>query len=237
VRNTIVVFGSTRFSEPAAARRRVQQLEVQLQEDPRDLELQRRLGVALRVLENSDYYTVAREFGALVARSGAGPQDCNLVVMTGGGPGIMEAASRGAFEQGAKSIGLNIDLPHEQFPNPYISPELCFRFRYFALRKMHFMQRAKALVAFPGGFGTLDELFEALTLIQTRTIRPLPVVLIGRAYWERLIDFAYLMDEGAIDIEDRDIFWYAETAEDAWQGIIDWYRQSGEPLITGEGGQ
>jgi len=236
VRNTVVVFGSTRFSEPAAAQRRVQKLEVALREDPEDVELQRRLGVALRVLENSRYYTVAREFGRLVAESGEGPLDCDLVVMTGGGPGIMEAANRGAFEQGAKTIGLNIDLPHEQFPNPYISPELCFRFRYFALRKMHFMQHAKALVAFPGGFGTLDELFEALTLIQTRTIRPLPVVLVGRVYWERLIDFAYLMEEGAIDIEDRDIFWYAETAEDAWQGIVDWYRQSGEPIFSEEDG-
>lgn len=236
VRNTIVVFGSTRFSEPAAAQRRVQQLETELAGDPRDVELQRRLCVARRVLENSRYYEVAREFGRLVADSGKGPLDCSLVIMTGGGPGVMEAASRGAFERGAKTIGLNIDLPHEQFPNPYISPELCFRFRYFALRKMHFMQRARALVAFPGGFGTLDELFEALTLIQTRTIRPLPVVLVGRAYWERLIDFAYLMEEGAIDIEDRDIFWFAETAEDAWQGIIDWYRQSGEPIISGENG-
>jgi uncharacterized protein (TIGR00730 family) len=237
VRNTIVVFGSTRFSEPAAAQRRVRQLEADLQDDPQDVELQRRLGVARRVLENSNYYKVAREFGRLVAESGKGPLDCDLVIMTGGGPGIMEAASRGAFERGAKTIGLNIDLPHEQFPNPYISPELCFRFRYFALRKMHFMQRAKALVAFPGGFGTLDELFEALTLIQTRTIRPLPVVLVGRAYWARLIDFAYLMEQGAIDIEDREIFWYAETAKDAWQGILDWYRESGEPIVTEEDGQ
>jgi uncharacterized protein (TIGR00730 family) len=234
VRNTIVVFGSTRFSEQPAAQRRVRKLEMELQQDPQDVDLQRRLGVALRALENSKYYTVAREFGRLVAESGGGPLDCTLVVMTGGGPGIMEAASRGAFESGAKTIGLNIDLPHEQFPNPYISPELCFRFRYFALRKMHFMQRAKALVAFPGGFGTLDELFEALTLIQTRTIKPLPVVLVGRAYWERLIDFEYLMGEGAIDIEDRNIFWYAESAEDAWQGIMDWYRESGEPIFCEE---
>jgi uncharacterized protein (TIGR00730 family) len=237
VRHTIVVFGSTRFREPAAARHRVEQLEAELQKDPQDIDLQRRLCVALRVQENSRYYTVAREFGRLVAESGRGPLDCDLVVMTGGGPGIMEAASRGAFEQGAKTIGLNIDLPHEQFPNPYISPELCFRFRYFALRKMHFMQRARALVAFPGGYGTLDELFEALTLIQTRTIRPLPVVLVGRAYWERLIDFSYLIEEGAIDIEDRSIFWYAETAEQAWQGIIDWYRESGDPDFPGEEGQ
>jgi hypothetical protein len=215
----------------------VQQLEAALQEDPEDVDLQRRLGVARRVLENSKYYKIAREFGRLVAESGKGPLDCSLVVMTGGGPGIMEAASRGAFEQGAKTVGLNIDLPHEQFPNPYIFPELCFRFRYFALRKMHFMQRAKALVAFPGGFGTLDELFEALTLIQTRTIRPLPVVLVGRAYWERLIDFTYLIEEGAIDIEDRSIFWYAETAEETWQGIIDWYRESGETNFAGEENQ
>lgn len=237
VRHTIVVFGSTRFSEPAAAQHKVQQLEAVLSEDPQDVDLQRRLCVARRVLENSRYYTIAREFGRLVAESGKGPLDCDLVVMTGGGPGIMEAASRGAFEQGAKTIGLNIDLPHEQFPNPYISPELCFRFRYFALRKMHFMQRARALVAFPGGFGTLDELFEALTLIQTRTIKPLPVVLVGRAYWERLIDFTYLMEEGAIDIEDRSIFWYAETAEEAWDGIIDWYRESGEPDFAAGGNQ
>jgi uncharacterized protein (TIGR00730 family) len=233
----VVVFGSTRFREPAAARRRVQQLEADLRKDPEDVELQRRLGVALRVLENSQYYAVAREFGRLVAESGKGPLDCDLVIMTGGGPGIMEAANRGAFERGAKTIGLNIDLPHEQFPNPYVSPELCFRFRYFALRKMHFMQRAKALVAFPGGFGTLDELFEALTLIQTRTIRPLPVVLVGRAYWDRLIDFSYLMEEGTIDIEDREIFWYAETAEDAWQGIVAWYQESGEPFFSEEDGQ
>jgi hypothetical protein len=237
VRHTIVVFGSTRFSEPAAAEHRVQWLEAALRLDPQDDDLQRRLSVARRVLENSRYYMIAREFGRLVAESGKGPLDCDLVVMTGGGPGIMEAASRGAFEQGAKTIGLNIDLPHEQFPNPYISPELCFRFRYFALRKMHFMQRAKALVAFPGGFGTLDELFEALTLIQTRTIRPLPVVLVGRAYWERLIDFAYLIEEGAIDIEDRSIFWFAETAEETWQGIIDWYRESGDPDFAREGKQ
>lgn len=143
----------------------------------------------------------------------------------------MEAANRGAFEAGAKSIGLNIDLPLEQFPNPYISPELCFRFRYFALRKMHFLQRARALVAFPGGFGTLDELFETLTLIQTRTIKPVPVIMVGRDYWERAINFEFLLEEGVIAREDRDSFWFAETAEEAWQGILDWYAQCGEPLI------
>lgn len=237
IRNTIVVFGSTRISEPATAMRRVGKLEAELQAAPQDGALQYRLRVARRVLDNSRYYTVAREFGRLVAESGKGPLDCDLVVMTGGGPGIMEAASRGAFERGAKTVGLNIDLPHEQFPNPYISPELCFRFRYFALRKLHFMQRAKGLVTFPGGFGTMDELFEALTLIQTRTIRPLPVVLVGRAYWERVIDFDYLLEEGVIDSEDREIFWFAETAEEAWQGIVDWYQKSGAPNFPGENGQ
>ena len=231
VGSTVVVFGSTRIVEPATAEQRVSALEKRLLEHPDDRQLQHRLARARRVLDNSRYYSVAREFGRLVGESGSGPQDCSLVVMTGGGPGMMEAASRGAFEAGAKTIGLNIDLPHEQFPNPYITPELCFRFRYFALRKMHFLHRARALVVFPGGFGTLDELFETLTLIQTRTIRPVPVVLIGRAFWERAVDFDFLRDEGVIDDEDREIFWFAETAGEAWAGIQDWYRKCGESLF------
>jgi len=232
VRHTIVVFGSTRITEPATAQRRVDQLEQRLQAHPDDAAVQRKLRVARRILENSHYYSVARDFGRLVGESGDGSLDSRLVVMTGGGPGIMEAANRGAFETGAKTIGLNIDLPHEQFPNPYISSALCFRFRYFALRKMHFLQRARALVAFPGGFGTMDELFETLTLIQTRTIKPVPIVLIGRKYWERAVDFDFLLDEGVIDSEDREIFWFAETAAEAWQGILDWYAKCGEPLLT-----
>jgi uncharacterized protein (TIGR00730 family) len=231
VGSTVVVFGSTRIVEPATAEQRVSALEKRLLEHPDDRQLQHRLARARRVLDNSSYYSAAREFGRLVGESGSGPQDCSLVVMTGGGPGMMEAASRGAFEAGAKTIGLNIDLPHEQFPNPYITPELCFRFRYFALRKMHFLHRARALVVFPGGFGTLDELFETLTLIQTRTIRPVPVVLIGRAFWERAVDFDFLRDEGVIDDEDREIFWFAETAGEAWAGIQDWYRKCGESLF------
>jgi uncharacterized protein (TIGR00730 family) len=237
IRHTVVVFGSTRIPEPATARRRLERLRQALQSRPDDADLQRRLKVAQRILENSHYYTTAREFGDLVARSGARENGSRLVVVTGGGPGIMEGASRGAFESGAKTIGLNIDLPHEQFPNPYITPELCFRFRYFALRKMHFMQRACALVAFPGGFGTLDELFEALTLIQTRTIKPLPVVLVGSDYWQRLIDFDFLTEQGVIDLEDCDNFWFAETAQETWQGIVDWYERSGEPLFTAQAGQ
>lgn len=231
VRSTIVVFGSTRISEPATAQRRLAAAHLALQANPDDRELQRKLKVARRIHANSHYYSVAREFGRLIGESGTGPLDCSLVVMTGGGPGIMEGVSRGAFECGAKTIGLNIELPHEQFPNPYLSPELCFRFRYFALRKLHFMQRARALVTFPGGFGTLDELFEALTLIQTRTIKPVPVILVGRDYWERLLDFDYLLDSGAIDAEDRDIFWYAETAQEVWDGILTWYDQNQTPLF------
>ncbi|MGB5178808.1 MAG: TIGR00730 family Rossman fold protein [Gammaproteobacteria bacterium] len=231
IRHTVVVFGSTRIAEPETARHRVERLETELQAGPDDRDLQRRLKIARRILENSRYYNDAQTLGRLVAESGEGSLDNRLVVMTGGGPGIMEAANRGAFNAGAMTIGLNIDIPLEQYPNPYISPELCFRFRYFALRKMHFLQRARALVAFPGGFGTMDELFETLTLIQTRTIKPVPIILIGREYWERAVNFEFLLDEGVIDSEDRDIFWFAETAQEAWQGILDWYKQSGEPLI------
>ncbi|MEN8204545.1 MAG: TIGR00730 family Rossman fold protein [Pseudomonadota bacterium] len=232
VQHTVVVFGSTRISEPDTARRRVDHLQQELQAQPDDKALQRKLAIARRILENSRYYTEAQELGRLVAESGEGSLDNRMVIITGGGPGIMEAANRGAFESGAKTIGLNIDLPLEQFPNPYISPDLCFRFRYFALRKMHFLRRARALVAFPGGFGTMDELFETLTLIQTRTIKPVPVILIGRDYWQRVIDFDFLLDEGVVYDEDREIFWFAENAQEAWQGILDWYAQCDEPLIS-----
>ena len=231
VRDTIVVFGSTRIVEPAVAEQKVEILRDALVASPDDRELQRRLFVAERILAKSHYYEVAREFSQRVANAGSGPQDSRLVVMTGGGPGMMEAANRGAHEAGAKTIGLNITLPHEQYPNPYITPELCFRFHYFALRKMHFMLRAKALVAFPGGFGTFDELFETLTLIQTRKIKPVPVVLVGKAYWRKAFDIDFLVEEGVIDIEDRDLFWFAETAEDIWEGLLCWYERNGETLI------
>ncbi len=230
--NTIVVFGSTRIREPAAALREVQRLRDALGERPEDTALAQRLVVAERLLAKSQYYEVARRFGHLVAQSGAGPQDPRLVVMTGGGPGIMEAANRGAFDAGARTIGLNITLPHEQFPNPYITPDLCFRFHYFAIRKLHFLLRAKALVVFPGGYGTLDELFETLTLVQTRKIRPVPVVLVSEAYWKRVFDVDFLVEEGTIDPEDRELFWYAETAEEIWEGILAWYDRAGKPLIN-----
>ena len=230
VDHTIVVFGSTRIPEPSAARTRVDEIRKKISEDPDNTELQQRLHIAERILDKSRYYTVAREFGRLVGGSGKGPTDSRVTLMTGGGPGMMEAANRGAYDIGAKSIGLNVKLPHEQYPNPYITPDLCFRFHYFATRKLHFLKRAKALVAFPGGYGTLDELFETLTLIQTRTIKPLPVVLVGEAFWRRAIDVEYFVEEGVIDIEDRELFWYAETAEEIWQGILHWHHQTGLPL-------
>jgi uncharacterized protein (TIGR00730 family) len=231
IRDTVVVYGGTRILEPAAARRCVEELRQALEADPRNAVLIRDLAVAERILAKSRYYEVAREFGRLVggAHDSAGARS-KLVIMTGGGPGIMEAANRGAFEVGAKSVGLNINLPHEQYPNPYITPDLCFRFHYFALRKMHFLLRAKALVAFPGGFGTMDELFEVLTLVQTRKIKPLPIVLVGEEYWRRVVDVGFLVDEGVIDAEDRELFWFAETANDIWSSILHWYDACGAPL-------
>jgi len=179
----------------------------------------------------TNYYQIAREFGEIVGRSGHGPDDCRLTLMTGGGPGIMEAANRGASDVGAKSIGLNIQLPHEQAPNRFISEELSFNFQYFAIRKLHFMVRAKALVVFPGGFGTMDELFETLNLVQSRRIKPLPVVLVGREFWQRAVNMQFLAESGLIDPEDSELFWYAETAQEIWDGIVDWYTRAGAPLL------
>jgi uncharacterized protein (TIGR00730 family) len=166
---------------------------------------------------------VAREFARMVSQTCVScPRE--FVIMTGGGPGIMEAGNRGAHETNAPSVGLNITLPMEQFPNPYITPSLCFRFRYFGLRKLHFMKRAKALVAFPGGFGTLDELFDALCLVQTRKISPMPIVLVGREFWSRAFNPRFLADEGVIADEDLQLFSYAETADEVWTTIRTFYR-------------
>jgi uncharacterized protein (TIGR00730 family) len=162
------------------------------------------------------YYEEARRFAALVTTATKDSPN-PIYVVTGGGPGIMEAGNRGAFEVGGKSVGLNIVLPHEQAPNPYISPELCFRFHYFALRKMHFLMRAVALVAFPGGFGTLDELFEVLTLIQTGKSRQRPILLFGRDFWTRLLNFDLLIETGMISPGDEQLFRFVETAEEAWE--------------------
>jgi uncharacterized protein (TIGR00730 family) len=233
IRHTIVVFGSTRICEPRAARRNVAALRAAQGAAPGDEAIARRLAIAERILAKSHYYQVAREFGRLVGEACKKATDRKVMIMTGGGPGMMEAANRGAFDVGAQSLGLNIDLSREQYPNPYITPELCFRFHYFALRKLHFLLRARALVAFPGGYGTLDELFEVLTLVQTRKIKPLPVVLVGESYWRRAIDFDFLVDEGTVDPEDRELFWFAESAREIWDGILDWHRASGEPLDLG----
>jgi uncharacterized protein (TIGR00730 family) len=230
IRHTIVVFGGTRIRERAAVERDIGTLRTALAADPTNTNLIHRLEVTERLLANAEYYDVARQFGRLVGNSRPDGHATDLVIMTGGGPGIMEAANRGAYDVGAKSIGLNIHLPHEQYPNPYISPDLCFRFHYFALRKLHFLLRAKALVAFPGGYGTFDELFETLTLVQTRTIKPVPVVLVGERYWRRAFNVDFLVDEGVIDLEDRELFWFAETAQEIWDGILHWHKINGEPL-------
>ena len=217
VARTIVVFGSARIREPAAAQAEL--VAARAAGDEGDA-LQR-LSRAERALANSRYYEIARDFGRLVAER-ATLEGEPVFVMTGGGPGIMEAANRGAFEAGAKSVGLNIRLPQEQFPNPYVTPGLCFNFHYFAMRKLHFLERASALVAFPGGFGTLDELFEVLTLAQTRTIAPMPIVLVGERHWRRVVDFDFLAEEGVIDPEDLELFWHAETAQEIWDSIQTW---------------
>ena len=233
IQHTIVVFGSTRIAEPAAAERRLVAAQAALAADRGNTELQQRLLVAERILAKSRYYDVARELGRLVGNAGGGNTDDRVVIMTGGGPGMMEAANRGAADVTAHSVGLNITLPSEQYPNPYVTPELCFRFHYFALRKLHLLLRAKALVAFPGGYGTMDELFETLTLVQTRKIKPLPIVLVGQSFWRRAVDIDFLVEEGVIDPEDRELFWFAETAADIWNGIQHWHRMCGEPLYPG----
>jgi uncharacterized protein (TIGR00730 family) len=215
IQATVVIFGSARIHEHDNAKKALH--EAEHAEDAK-LEQTHKINVAQRMLAKSHYYDEARKLGTLITQS-----EHNLTVVTGGGPGIMEAANRGAADVKGKSIGLNIVLPGEQKPNPYITPELCFQFHYFAIRKMHFLMRAAALVAFPGGFGTLDELFEALTLIQTQKVRPIPVILFGKAYWEQLINFDFLVAEGAISASDRKLIQYAETAEQAWQLILEGY--------------
>ncbi len=231
VEHTIVVFGSARILEKATALKELEAVQKKIESHGESDGLLRRLSVAEKMVEKSVYYDDARQFGRLVGKSGRGPEDCRVILMTGGGPGIMEAANRGAYDVGAKSIGLNIKLPHEQYPNPYITPGLCFQFHYFAMRKLHFLNRAKALVVYPGGFGTLDELFETLTLVQTRKQEPMPIVMLGRRYWSRLIDFDFLVEEGSIAARDLNIFSFADSAEEAWNLILNWHRNRKRPLF------
>jgi uncharacterized protein (TIGR00730 family) len=216
IESTVVVFGSARIVDPETAEARLVSAKAEYRSNPQDPSLAQKVDFARRVLENSRYYDEARKLGHLVS-SNTGKD--KFVVITGGGPGVMEAANRGAHEAGMPSIGMNIVLPHEQMPNPYITPDLNFQFHYFAVRKMHLLMRAKSLVVFPGGFGTLDELFETLTLIQTHKVQPIPILLFGRAFWERVINFNALVEEGTISAADLDLFEYVETAEEAWKLI------------------
>ena len=216
IESTVVVFGSARIPDPETAESRLVSAQAEYAKNNQDPGLKKKVDAARKALENSRYYDEARKLGHLIS-SNTGKD--KLVVITGGGPGIMEAANRGAHEAGIPSIGMNITLPHEQAPNPYITPDLNFQFHYFAIRKMHLLMRAKSLVAFPGGFGTLDELFETLTLIQTHKVERITVLLFGQAFWERVINFNALVEEGTISADDLDLFIYVETAEEAWELI------------------
>lgn len=219
IKSTVVIFGSARIQCNDEAQQALLDAEQAWNENPDDVNLAHNLAIARRILTKSLYYDEARKLGAIIT-SEAKKHKYPWVVVTGGGPGIMEAANRGAADVNGKSMGLNIVLPHEQKPNPYITPELCFQFHYFAIRKMHFLMRAVALVAFPGGYGTLDELFEALTLIQTKKVSRIPIILFGQLYWEKVINFDALVEEGAITACDRELIQFAETAEQAWQMIL-----------------
>lgn len=214
IASTVVVFGSARVASEAQARAALDAAQATAQDDASHPDQASRVAAARRRLEQSHFYEEARRFSHMISSRFQQSGRRDLVVVTGGGPGIMEAANRGAYEAGARSIGLNIVLPHEQRPNPYISPELAFRFHYFALRKMHFLMRARGLVAFPGGFGTLDELLDVLTLVQTGKMPHIPIVLVGRDFWQRVIDFDYLVEEGFIDREDLNLFTRVDTAEE-----------------------
>lgn len=214
IESTIVMFGSARILPADAAQAKLAQAQALPEGDERE----RAVRQAQRAVDMARFYEEARAFASMVTNHSAQLQT-PIYVVTGGGPGIMEAGNRGAYEVGGKSIGLNIVLPHEQEPNPYITPRLCFQFHYFALRKMHFLMRSVALVCFPGGFGTLDELFEALTLMQTGKCRHRPVLLFGKEFWTKLINFDHLVDTGMISPGDVHLFRFVETADEAWETL------------------
>jgi len=214
IKSTIVVFGSARLKEPVEAEKEVARLETTCCEHPESADYKIQLRRAKNALKYSHYYNESRKLGRLISQN---TEDNSLVVITGGGGGIMGAANRGAHDVEAKNIGLNIVLPFEQRPNEYITPELSFQFHYFAIRKMHFLIRAKGMVAFPGGFGTMDELFESLTLIQTGKIKPFPVLLFGKEFWDTVVNFEAMVEAGTISESDLKLFRYVETAEEAWE--------------------
>jgi uncharacterized protein (TIGR00730 family) len=228
IESTIVIFGSARILDPETAQNRFEQAEAEAKGNPND-GTRAKLEKARRDLAQSKYYREARELARLISEACQCSDKATHVVTTGGGPGIMEAANRGAHDAGAKSVGLNIVLPFEQAPNPYITPELSFQFHYFAIRKMHFLMRAKGLVVFPGGFGTLDELFDALTLVQTKKVKPIPIILFGEEFWRRVLRFDLLVEEGTISEEDMHLFSYAESAAETWQVLA---RANGLPEKT-----
>jgi uncharacterized protein (TIGR00730 family) len=225
IESTIVIFGSARILAPEVAA-----AQLEFARAGRDTAALRRAETALAM---SHFYDEARRFAGIVTTRSR-EHDTPIYVVTGGGPGIMEAGNRGAHDVGGQSIGLNIVLPHEQAPNPYITPELCFQFHYFALRKMHFLMRSIALVCFPGGFGTLDELFETMTLVQTGKSRKRPILLFGRDFWTRLIDFDHLVDTGMIGAGDLGLFHFVETADEAWEVLATHYGFDLPPTQTGE---
>jgi len=228
VRSTIVVFGSARILSPETAEQQVADIEAALRETPNSANLQRDLKLAKKQQDYARYYAEAHQFSSVISQRFQQEDKRDFVVITGGGPGIMEAANRGAHEAGERSIGLNITLPFEQAPNPYVSPELSFQFRYFAIRKMHFLLRAKALVAFPGGFGTMDEIFDVLTLLQTNKIEPIPVILIGRDFWSKAINFEFLADEHVISPDDLSLFQVVDHADEAI-GVINSFYEGNWP--------
>ena len=235
ITSTVIVFGGTQIVERPAAERRLSEARRAMARaeaaagGSAAAGLARELKRAEQLLAYCRYYDDAREFARLVSIDNQCDDKRDYVIITGGGPGIMEAANRGAFDVGCKSIGLNIKLPSEQQPNPFITPELCFQFKYFALRKFHFILRAAAVVLFPGGFGTLDEMFETLTLRQTHRMQPVPIILFGRDYWSKVINFQFLADSGVISDEHLKLFTYAETPEEAWQQILDFHETMKAP--------
>lgn len=223
IQSTVVVFGGTQVAPLAEGEQMLAEAKAAVEKDPDDPAAQRKLIRAQRVVYKSRYYEECREFARLVTNYNKQFRDGEFIVKTGGGPGIMEAANRGAFEAGGKSMALNITLPFEQTPNSYITPGMCFQFNYFAIRKMHFLLRAKALICFPGGFGTLDELFTTLTLRQTGRMQEIPIILYSKEYWDSIIDFQFLADEGVINDSHLDLFQYTETPEETWQVIKDFH--------------
>ena len=232
IHHTIVIFGSARILDPDTAANNLSAVDEKLRLQPADSLLLTARQKAIKDLDKSRYYSEARRLAEKITRESCAHNLPRLHIITGGGPGIMEAANRGAADAGGESIGLNITLPQEQRPNPYITPDLCFQFHYFAMRKMHFLLRAQALVIFPGGFGTLDELLETLTLVQTRKIQALPIIAFDRQYWESLLNFDLLVDEGMISAEDRNLIQFVDSADEAWAIVRDFISNNDARFTT-----